>query len=323
MSLDSEMVWTEKYRPRKLDDIVGHGPIVSRLKQFALNRNMPHCLFVGPPGVGKTTAALCLAHEMLGEYFSSGYLELNASDDRGIDVVREQVKDYARTVSFGDVPFKILVLDECDSMTGEAQHALRRTMELYTDRCRFILIGNYANRIIEPIQSRCAIFRFTRLSEQEVVKRLEYICKREKVEYTAEGLGALFESGGGDLRMCINALQSLAVLGKKVDRAGVAEVMGAAIGSDVSQLISLAMGGRFDDARKKLQEVLYTNAAAPSDVVKQIYREVVRSAYPDSVKAGVLSYLGDTEYRLMQGADGEVQLDALLAKIVVLSKGVE
>jgi replication factor C small subunit len=318
--VSEELVWTEKYRPKKLDDIVGHDAIVLRLKQFVRTKNMPHCLFVGPPGVGKTTAAMCLAREMLGEHFAEGYLELNASDERGIDVVREQVKEYARSIGFGGIPFKILVLDEADSMTPEAQHALRRTMELFSDRCRFILIGNYSSRIIEPIQSRCALFRFSRISKEDVVKRLEYIAKQEGVEYEREGLEMIYEESEGDLRMCINALQSLASLGKRVDKKNVSQVLGLAYAGDVSAMINMALSGKFEEARKSLQDILYTKAVAPEDILRQIYREVTRSGLPDHIKASVLEVLGDSEFRITEGADPEIQLNAFLAKAALLSK---
>lgn len=320
MSLDEEMIWTEKYRPKRLDDLVGNDAVVLRLKQFAKQRNMPHCLFIGPPGVGKTTAALCLAREILGERFSEGYLELNASSDNSIDVVRTQIKDYARTATFGDIPFKILVLDEADNMTPEAQQALRRTMEIYSNVCRFILIANYSNRIIEPVQSRCAVFRFTRLSKNDVVARLKYIAEREGLKYEQDGLEAIYEEHQGDLRMCINTLQSLAVLNKKVDRQSVLEVLGSVYSSDISEIVTLSLGGKFSEARRKLQEVLYTKAIPPDDVVKQIYREIVKSALPDNVKVEILGYLGETEFRLVQGADGEIQLDALLAKMASVKR---
>lgn len=320
MSLDEEMIWTEKYRPKRLDDLVGNDAVVLRLKQFAKQKNMPHCLFVGPPGVGKTTAALCLAREILGERFGEGYLELNASSDNSIEVVRTQIKDYARTAAFGGIPFKILVLDEADNMTPEAQQALRRTMEIYSNVCRFILIANYSNRIIEPIQSRCAVFRFTRLSKSDVVARLKYIAEREGLKYDLEGLEAIYEEHQGDLRMCINTLQSLAVLNKKVDRQSVLEVLGSIYSSDISEIVSLSLNGKFADARRKLQEVLYVKAVPPEDVVKQIYREIVKSALPDNVKIEILGYLGETEFRLVQGADGEIQLDALLAKMASVKR---
>lgn len=320
MSADEEMIWTEKYRPKRLDDIVGNDAVVLRLKQFARQKNMPHCLFVGPPGVGKTTAAICLAREILGEHFSEAYLELNASSDNSINVVRTQIKDYARTTSFGGIPFKILVLDEADNMTPEAQQALRRTMEIYSNVCRFILIANYSNRIIEPIQSRCAIFRFNRLSKSDVVARLKYIAEREGLKYDLEGLETIYEEHQGDLRMCINTLQSLAVLNRKVDKQSVLEVLGSVYSSDISEIIGLSLSGKFSEARRKLQEVLYMKAVSPEDVVKQIYREVVKSALPDNVKIEILGYLGETEFRLVQGSDGEVQLDALLAKMASIKR---
>jgi replication factor C small subunit len=322
MSADEEMVWTEKYRPKKLDDVVGNEAIVLRLSQFVRSKNMPHCMFVGPPGVGKTTAAICLSREMLGEYFSQGYLELNASSDNRIETVRTQIKDYARTVSFGEVPFKILVLDEADNMTPEAQQALRRTMELYSNVCRFILIGNHSNGIIEPVQSRCAVFRFMRLSKEAIVNRMEYIAKKEGVQFDREGLEAIYEESEGDLRMCVNTLQSLAVLGKRVDRKRVEEVLGSAFMSETPQIVNLALNGKFDDSRKKLQELLYVKAVSPEDVLKQIYKEIVKSGLPDNTKAKILEYIGESEFRLVEGADGEIQLDALLAKMATTAKGV-
>ena len=181
-------LWTEKYRPRKLDEIQDQVEIVSRLKEFVKNGTMPHCLFAGPPGTGKTTAALCLARDLFGTRFQDVFMELNASDERGIDVVRTTVKEFARMASLSAVPFKILVLDEADNMTGDAQHALRRTMEKFTDTCRFILCCNYSGRIIEPIQSRCALFRFTPLPEEKIVGYLGHIAKEEGVKITPQGL---------------------------------------------------------------------------------------------------------------------------------------
>jgi replication factor C small subunit len=323
LSSSDEMVWTEKYRPKVLDDMVGHEATIARLRQFVRLKNMPHCLFVGPPGVGKTTAAMCLAREMLGDHFSEGYLELNASDERGIDVVREQIKDYARTIGFGEIPFKILVLDEADHMTPEAQHALRRTMELYSDRCRFILIGNYSSRIIEPIQSRCAFFRFSRISKEDVVKRLAYVCEQERIKYDMEGLEEIYEQSEGDLRMCINALQSIVTLGRRVTKESALQVLGGADLSEVTAMIQAVMGGKFGEARVKLQELLYIRAVAPEDILRQLYREVTNSGIPDRLKANLIELLGESEFRITEGADPEIQLNAFLARASLLSKGSE
>ena len=197
-------MWAEKYRPKRLDEIVDQKDIVDRLKSFTKSRNVPHCIFAGPPGTGKTTAALCLARDLYGDVYREHMMELNASDERGIDVVRETVKTFARVKSIGEIPFKIMILDEADNMTSDAQQALRRTMERYTETCRFIMCANYSGKIIEPIQSRCAPFRFTYLPREEHDCYLNEIAKKEKVKLTADGLDAIFEVCGGDLRKAIN-----------------------------------------------------------------------------------------------------------------------
>jgi len=177
-SLSFEM-WAEKYRPKTLDDMVNQKEIVERLKSFVRSRNVPHCIFAGPPGTGKTTAALCVARDLYGDTYRERIMELNASDARGINMVRETVKTFARVRSIGETPFKIMILDEADNMTSDAQQALRRTMERYTETCRFILIANYSGKIIEPIQSRCAPFRFTYLPREEQDGYLTLILKRK------------------------------------------------------------------------------------------------------------------------------------------------
>ena len=230
-------MWTEKYRPRSLDEMVDQEEIVNRLKSFVKARNVPHCIFAGPPGTGKTTAALCLAHDLYGPGYQEHLMELNASDERGINVVRETVKTFARTRSIGDVPFKILILDEADNMTSDAQQALRRTMERYTETARFILIANYSGRIIEPIQSRCAPFRFTYLPEEHIRKRIEYIAENEGVTLLEDGLKAIIELGGGDLRRTINILQTAASTGKPVDAETVYSVVGKANPKDVREMM--------------------------------------------------------------------------------------
>src|SRR5436309_7955822 len=228
LTLMEPALWTEKYRPKTLGEIIDQEEIVSRLQEFVKRAAMPHCLFAGPPGTGKTTAALCLAHDLFGTRFQDVFMELNASDERGIDVVRTTVKEFARMASLSAVPFKILVLDEADNMTGDAQHALRRTMEKFTDTCRFILCCNYSGRIIEPIQSRCALFRFTPLPEEKITDYLGHIAKEEGLKITPQGLKAVMEVSEGDLRKGINALQAASSVSKGFTEDTVYQVVGRA-----------------------------------------------------------------------------------------------
>ncbi len=308
-------MWTEKYRPKTLDEIVNQREIVERLKSFVEAKNVPHCIFAGPPGTGKTTAALCLAHDLYGEGYREYIMELNASDERGINVVRETVKTFARTRSIGEVSFKILILDEADNMTADAQQALRRTMERYTETARFILIANYSGKIIEPIQSRCAPFRFTYLPREDIVERIRYICKNENVEILDDGIDAILEISEGDLRKTINILQAAASVGKPVSAEVVYSVVGRANPYDVREMIIRAMNGDFIGARDKLREMILKYGLAGSDIIRQVHREIFRLNIPDRWKVKLADVIGEIDYRLIQGSSEEIQLSALLAKL--------
>ncbi|MEM2123186.1 MAG: replication factor C small subunit [Candidatus Bathyarchaeia archaeon] len=308
-------MWVEKYRPRVLSDIRDQDEIIRRLKKFVEAKAMPHCLFAGPPGTGKTTAALCLAHEMFGERFHEAFMELNASDARGIDVIRTTVKEFARAASISGLPFKILVLDEADNMTADAQHAMRRTMERYTQTCRFILCANYSGRIIEPIQSRCAIFRFTPLGDKVLAEFLMEIAEKEGVKIAEDGLEAIVRVAGGDMRKAINTLQAAASMDKPVDEEAVYSVLGLAKPGEVEDLLGKVLSGRIDEARKILRSMLWSQGVSGLDLLKQIYYQMLNMDLPGDLKVDLVDAIGEVEYRLSQGADEEIQLTALLAKL--------
>lgn len=317
MASNYDVMWTEKYRPKTLDELKGHEDIVLRLKGFVERKNLPHLMLAGPPGTGKTSGLLALANDLFGSNnVARNLLEMNASDDRGIDAIRTKVKEFARTASYGGVPFKIICLDEADSLTSAAQHALRRTMERYVRTSRFALICNYSSKIIEPIQSRCAIFRFKPLDEASMKEFLVHICNNENLAFDKEGIETVLYISEGDLRKAINILQSTAASGKSIERVTVLRTVGHADPERIREMLHQALKGDFNKARETLQYLILEYGLSGTDVTHQIYREIPSLSLPDLQKLGITEYLAEVDFRISEGASSNIQLSSFLAKLV-------
>jgi replication factor C small subunit len=316
------LMWSEKYRPWELDQLVNQKDVVSRLQAMIKKPGeMPHLLFIGPPGSGKTTVAMIIARTLLKDYWRDFTLILNASDERGIDVIRERIKVFAsHTDRRVDIPFRIVLLDEGDSLTSDSQTALRRIMEEFSLVTRFIITANYSSGIIEPIQSRCAIFRFSRLSKEDMVAHLETICRKEKVKFEPSAIALIYEISGGDLRQAVNLLQAAASLGP-VDEQNIKRIYGTTKRSAVKEMVQLALKGEFVKARELLMELLFVYGIPERDMLKYIFEDT--SSIKNLDQAALARIMAEYDYRLIQGAHPEIQLTALLAEIEALGSGVK
>ncbi len=312
-------IWVEKYRPKTLDEVVGQDAIVRRLKGYVEKKNIPHMLFSGPPGTGKTATAIALTRDLFGEVWRENFIEMNASDERGIDVVRHKIKEFARTAPIS-APFKIIFLDEADALTADAQAALRRTMEMFSKSCRFILSCNYVSRIIEPIQSRCALFRFKPVPKEAMRKRLLEICEKEGVKITDDGLEAILYISAGDFRKAINILQAAAAVGELIDAEKIYQVSATAQPKEISEIIETALNGNFVEAREKLSRLMIEYGMSGEDVISQFFREILSSNINEKLKVVLIDKLGEIDFRLTEGANERIQLDAFLAYVSTVAK---
>lgn len=313
-------IWIEKYRPRSLDEVIGQTKVVERLKAYVKNTNVPHMLFAGPAGTGKTSCAIALARELFGENFANNFIELNASDERGIDIIRGKIKNFARTMPLGGFTFKIIFLDEADALTNDAQSALRRTMEMYANNCRFILSCNYSSRIIEPIQSRCVVFRFSPQSENEVKELLKRVAEREKLSITEDALDAICYIAQGDLRKALNVLQVAATLTSEIDSNTVYVGSSTARPEEVKAMVDLALKGDFLKSRNMLDSLLIEYGMSGEDVIYLIYRVVLDLNVEPEKKVRLIDALGEADFRLTEGSNERIQLESALAKFSLIGE---
>ena len=313
-------VWTEKYRPKTLSEVRGQENVVSRLKAFVSSKNMPHLLFAGPAGTGKTASAIALARDLLGDTWRDSVLELNASDERGIDVVRNKIKEFARSKAIQDIPFKIIYLDEADALTKDAQHALRRTMEDYTQSTRFILSCNYSSKIISPIQSRCAVFRFKPLPKEILVNILSNIAEKEEMQVTAGALNFVYQASEGDARKAENLMQACSAITSDINLSVVEQVVSFAEPEEILSVIDLAISGKFEEAKNKLFDVMIKHGLSGMDIISQVQKQVWSADFIDEkAKVELIKACGEYEFRLVEGSNEFIQLDAMLAQFSQIS----
>jgi len=311
---ESNLPWVEKYRPKKLSDLISHEEIINTIDRFMKEDALPHLLFYGPPGTGKTSTILACARQLYKpSEFQAMVLELNASDDRGIGAVRNQIQSFASTRTIFRRGFKLIILDEADAMTKDAQNALRRIIEKYTENVRFCLICNYLSKIIPAIQSRCTRFRFGPLATEQVAPRLDHVVAAEGVEITEDGRRALLDLASGDMRRVLNILQATWIAFGRVDEQNVYSCIGHPLTADITSAVNWLLNEDVRTAHRKLTELKTAKGLALQDVITEVHKLVHRIDFPAVAKCDLLYRLGELEHQLSRGATETLQLGGLIA----------
>lgn len=324
----SRLPWTEKYRPSSLDDVVAQENVISTLHRLMDSGNMPHLLLYGPPGTGKTTTIkACAAHLFGKDRMRAHILELNASDDRGIDVVRNLIKEFCSTSSVFSTggsasTFKLVILDEADHMSHDAQAALRRVIEKYTRNARFCILCNHVNKIIPALQSRCTRFRFAPVKKAEMLPRLRWVVSQEGVPFTEEGLIAAYQLSQGDLRRCLNTMQASSLSFREVTEDSVYRVTGNATPKEVSQLVAAMLSGSVSSSWEKVEAMVLASGVSISDLVRDVYPIMMSMDLPQDCKRFLLTKLSDLEYYAAVGGRETIGLSGMLAAFQIVKEAV-
>ncbi|XP_023550699.1 replication factor C subunit 3-like [Cucurbita pepo subsp. pepo] len=308
--------WVEKFRPKSLADVAAHRDIVDTIDKLTSENRLPHLLLYGPPGTGKTSTILAVARKLYGTNYHNMILELNASDDRGIDVVRQQIQDFASTQSFSfgaKASVKLVLLDEADAMTKDAQFALRRVIEKYTKNTRFALICNHVNKIIPALQSRCTRFRFAPLDNVHVTERLRYVIEAERLDVTEGGLAALVRLCTGDMRKALNILQSTHMASQHITEEAVYLCTGNPLPKDIEQISFWLLNEPFSDSFKRIYEIKTRKGLALVDIVREVTLFVFKIKMPSDVRVQLINDLADIEYRMSFGCNDKLQLGSLIS----------
>ncbi|PVU96685.1 hypothetical protein BB559_002303 [Furculomyces boomerangus] len=310
---NNALMWVEKYRPEKLEDLVSQNNIVETIQKYIEQGSLPHLLFYGPPGTGKTSTILAIAKQLYGKHTRNMVQELNASDDRGIDVVREQIKNFASTTSVFGMGFKLVILDEADSMTQAAQAALRRVIEKYTKNVRFCIICNYASKIIPAVQSRCTKFRFSPLQIDQIRSRLNYVIENENVNVTEDGKEAILKLSGGDMRRVLNVLQGCHLAYETIDKEAVYSCTGQPRPEDIRLILDSMSNDEFSTCVEYITGLKTARGLALSDIISLLSELILDINYPNKAKIHIMEKVAEIEYRLCNGSNEKIQLSALVS----------